>query len=92
MMPGVASAAGGLLEVVENGVSGVLAPVGDVAAMAAAGVEILRDHALWERMSLDAHRLATERFGVARVVPQYEAFYQKVLMPSAPAAVPEPRD
>jgi N-acetyl-alpha-D-glucosaminyl L-malate synthase BshA len=91
-VPVVASAAGGLLEVVENGVSGVLAPVGDVAGMAAAGVEILRNHALWERMSLDARRLATERFGVARVVPQYEAFYEKVLMPSAPAAVPEPRD
>jgi N-acetyl-alpha-D-glucosaminyl L-malate synthase BshA len=91
-VPVVASAAGGLLEVVESGVSGVLAPVGDVAGMAAAAVEILRDPARWERMSRDARRLASERFGVDRVVPQYESYYQKVLMPSVPAAVPEPRD
>jgi N-acetyl-alpha-D-glucosaminyl L-malate synthase BshA len=91
-VPVVASAAGGLLEVVENDVTGMLAPVGDVRAMAAAGTEILRDPARWERMSQDARRLATERFGVDRVVPQYESYYQKVLMPSAPAAVPELRD
>jgi N-acetyl-alpha-D-glucosaminyl L-malate synthase BshA len=91
-VPVVASSAGGLPEVIEDGISGVLAPVGDVDGMAAAGIDILRDEARWRKMSEAARQLATERFGVDRVVPMYESYYEKILMNGTETPAPELRD
>jgi N-acetyl-alpha-D-glucosaminyl L-malate synthase BshA len=91
-VPVIASAAGGLPEVIEDGISGLLAPVGDVDGMAAAGIDILGDEPRWRRMSEAARQLAAERFGVDRVVPMYESYYEKVLMNGAETPAPELRD
>ncbi len=77
--PVVASRVGGVPEVVEDGVSGALLPVGDVAGMAEAATDILQDGARWRRMSEAARAVATDRFSVDRVVPVYEEFYRSVL-------------
>jgi N-acetyl-alpha-D-glucosaminyl L-malate synthase BshA len=90
-VPVIASAAGGLPEVVESGVSGYLLPVGDVAAMAEAGIEVLRDPARWHEMSQAARQIAVERFSVNRVVAQYESYYKKILMPPAPVLTAQAR-
>jgi L-malate glycosyltransferase len=79
-VPVIASDTGGLPEVVEQGETGYLAPVGDVDAMAARAIEILKDEADWARLSAAARARAVERFGVDRVVPLYEQFYERVLM------------
>ncbi len=63
---------------VADGVSGYLAAVGDVDAMADAGIRLLRDVPHWQRTSAAA-RTAAERFSVDRIVPLYEAFYEEVL-------------
>jgi L-malate glycosyltransferase len=85
-VPVVATRAGGLPEVVEEGVTGHLGEVGDVAAMAAAAASILSDPAKWAEMSRSARRVATERFAADVIVPHYEAYYQRVLdRVSAPA-------
>lgn len=78
-VPVVASRAGGLPEVVDDGVTGVLCQVGDVEAMARAGVEILSDRARWEAMSRAAAAAARERFSRDAIVGQYEAFYARTL-------------
>lgn len=78
-VPVVATAVGGLPEVVTSGEDGFLGEVGDVQAMAAAGVRILRSRREWQRMSEQARKTA-ERFRVDRVVPMYEEYYAKVLM------------
>jgi L-malate glycosyltransferase len=78
-VPVVASDAGGLPEVVVHGETGFLAPVGDVESMADAAVGVLRDAEAWLRMSEAGRASAVERFGMAVVVPQYEAFYNRVL-------------
>lgn len=78
-VPVVATRTGGVPEVVEDGVSGMLGEVGDVEGMAEAGARILRDDALWSRTSLAA-RKAAERFRVDRVVPMYERYYEEVVM------------
>jgi N-acetyl-alpha-D-glucosaminyl L-malate synthase BshA len=75
--PVVASDVGGLPEVVEDGVSGRLVPVGDVDAIAQATLELLRP----ERWNA-ARSAAIERaqgFSTERVVPRYEALYKRVL-------------
>lgn len=88
-VPVVASNAGGLPEVVEDGVTGHLGEVGDVESMAEMGISILSDNKRWLDMSVAAQKVASERFGVDVIVPQYERYYQRVLAgASAPAAEP----
>ncbi|MBT8487596.1 MAG: N-acetyl-alpha-D-glucosaminyl L-malate synthase BshA [Gemmatimonadetes bacterium] len=78
-VPVVASRTGGLPEVIEDGESGFLREVGDVEAMADAGVRILTDDHLRERISNNARAAAVERFSSEAVVPRYEGYYQQVL-------------
>jgi len=77
-VPVVASAAGGLPEVVQDGETGFLAPVGDVPIMAERAMRILEEPAMLQRMRRAAAKLALE-FSADRVVPQYEALYNEVL-------------
>lgn len=83
-VPVVASAVGGLPEVVEEGVSGFLLPVGDVEGMARAALELLADPARHAAFRQAARRRAVERFDAALVVPQYEAFYQEIVAQGSP--------
>jgi glycosyltransferase involved in cell wall biosynthesis len=77
--PVIASNAGGLPEVVEDGVSGYLLPVGAIDAMAEAGARILKDDALRKKMRVAARKIAVEKFSAGAIVPQYETLYEKVL-------------
>jgi len=78
-VPVIASDVGGLPEVVEHGTSGYLAPVGDVDQMAKLAIELLSD---WRRRKAFAHA-AKERaatvFDHRKIVPQYEAIYERIL-------------
>ena len=77
-VPVVASAVGGLPEVVVDGETGYLTPSGDVAAMTGRAIEVLRDKALHTRLRGAAAQRALE-FAADRVVPRYERLYQDVL-------------
>ncbi len=74
-VPVVASAVGGLPEVIEHGVTGFLHPPDDLDAMAASAVSLLRDPARHRAMALAARERVADRFCVDRVVPMYEAVY-----------------
>ncbi len=76
--PVVATRAGGLPEVVDDGVNGILEPVGSVEAMARRSVELLRDPRRHAAMREAAIAKARE-FSSDRIVPQYEALYQEVM-------------
>jgi N-acetyl-alpha-D-glucosaminyl L-malate synthase BshA len=78
-VPVVASRVGGVPEVVQEGITGVLRDVGDVDGMAAASLEILGDRALWERMSTAAAADARRRFARDDMVARYEAFYARTI-------------
>jgi len=78
-VPVVASRVGGLPEVIEDGVSGFLHALDDLDGMAASAVALLQD----ERLHRQVVRAAVDRvhahFCAERVVPMYEAFYERVL-------------
>jgi L-malate glycosyltransferase len=86
-VPVIATDVGGLPEVVESGVTGYLAQVGDVEGMAGAAVEILSDPERWRRMSLAARAFAVERYGVDVIIPQYERYYERILSGVLPQVV-----
>ena len=79
-VPVVASNVGGLPEVVIDGVTGFLHPPDQVERMAESAVRILSDPALHARMAGEGVRLAVERFSANRIVPQYEALYERTLL------------
>lgn len=82
-VPSIATSVGGVPELVEHGVSGLLFPVGDVDAMGAAAVALLRDPERLQAMAMAARKVARETFCSTKVVPQYENFYESVLRSSA---------
>jgi N-acetyl-alpha-D-glucosaminyl L-malate synthase BshA len=76
--PVVGSRAGGLPEVVEDGVSGILEPPGSVEAMGRRSVELLRDSSRYATMSAAAVSRAL-RYDADRIVPMYESLYREVV-------------
>ena len=78
-LPPVATRVGGVPELVDDGVTGFLEPVGDVDAQAHRVVQLLTDENLYERMSLAARKAAETQFSTELVIPKYEAHYQRVL-------------
>jgi len=78
--PIVATAAGGIPEVIENGRTGFLVPPRDHAAMANAIVRLLNDAALRRRMGETGLATARERFSVERMVLDTVRVYQRVAM------------
>ena len=78
-VPVVASAVGGIPEVVVHGETGYLAPVGDVERMAEYALQVLRDPALKQRICKAARQRAAEHFGYAERVAEYEDIYRRVI-------------
>jgi N-acetyl-alpha-D-glucosaminyl L-malate synthase BshA len=82
-VPVVASNAGGLPEVIREGVTGMLCPVGDLDAMVRASIDILSDAARWRAMSEAAAADARARFSRDAIVAQYEALYADAIAGAA---------
>lgn len=75
----VATATEGARETVEDGVSGLLVPVGDAEALAHAISRLLEDRQARERMGECARRLARERFSLEHMVSATEQIYREAL-------------
>jgi starch synthase len=69
---------GGLPEVIEDGITGVLHPPDDLGAMADSAVHLLTDRAAHQLMAREGRWAATYRFCVSEVVPLYEALYREL--------------
>jgi len=61
-IPAVTTAAGGLPEVVSDGVTGFVVPIGDTSAAASAVAELLSDTNLWTRQSKAAYESYQDKF------------------------------
>jgi len=77
--PVVATAHGGPLEMIEDGVSGYLVPPGDPIALAGKIAECLHDRAFSRAMGKRAQERALQMFPVSRYLERIQAVYDSVL-------------
>ena len=81
-VPVISTNAGGLPEVIVEGVTGYMGNVGDVDTMSAKAISILQDDATLEnfRKGASAH---AKQFDIHNIVPLYEELYEKFLEKAA---------
>ncbi len=77
--PIVATRAGGIPELVEHGVTGLLVPPGDPGALATAIAQLLRDRGLAQDLAGRARQAASAKFTIARHVAVVERVYADLL-------------
>jgi glycosyltransferase involved in cell wall biosynthesis len=87
--PVIASAVGGLPDIVQDGITGVLVPPGDVDALRATLAQLLADPDRRDQMGEAAHRRAV-MYAASTVVPQLEQVYQEVVDSPPPHHSPGP--
>ncbi|MGA9069857.1 MAG: glycosyltransferase, partial [Terracidiphilus sp.] len=78
-VPSIATRVGGVPELIDDGVTGLLYPVGAVDEMAAGAVSLLKDRDRLEAMRQAARSTAQNRFCASLVVPHYVRYYESVL-------------
>jgi N-acetyl-alpha-D-glucosaminyl L-malate synthase BshA len=76
--PSVARRVGGIPEVIEDTVTGVLVAEDNADALTAAVEGLIRDPARRVALGEAAQQQARERFSAEAIVPQYEALYRRV--------------
>jgi glycosyltransferase involved in cell wall biosynthesis len=80
-VPVIGSDLGGIPDVIEDGVSGVLVPPGDPAALAAAITGLARDPALARRLGDAGYRRATDEFSWPAIVSRWARVYEALEAP-----------
>jgi L-malate glycosyltransferase len=77
--PSVATNVGGIPEVVEDGVTGLLLPFGDADQLARAIERLIKNETLRAKLGQAAQARAREKFSADAIVPRYEALYLEQL-------------
>jgi len=77
--PVVASNVGGIPEMIENGITGILVPPRDAEALSTAIVRLLTDHPFADTLARAGHDMVHERFCVERMVQSIEAVYDQAV-------------
>lgn len=78
-VPVVATRIGGIPEVVNEGESGFLSDVGDVEKMSFDTLRLLSDEDMRRTFGERGRDLAISRYSTEKIIPQYIAFYEKVV-------------
>jgi N-acetyl-alpha-D-glucosaminyl L-malate synthase BshA len=78
-VPSIATRVGGVPELIDDGVTGLLYSVGDVDAMAQGALGLLQDDTRMRAMREAGRKTAQSRFCASLVVPQYVRYYESVL-------------
>ncbi len=85
-VPVIATSIGGIPEVVNEGESGFLSDVGDVDKMSVDTLKLLRDEELRRTFGERGRELAVQRYATSKIIPQYIAFYEKIVKKAKAAA------
>jgi len=83
----VATDTAGAQEIIEDGRSGVLIPIGAVSPMAEEVGRLLVDSRRRKELADNARRIVNERFSLERMVAETEAVYIQVLLPKGTVGI-----
>ncbi len=78
-LPVVASGVGGNLEVIEDGVTGLLVPPGDAVALGNAVARVLEDDVLGHRLADNAREMVEQKFSFERLTREVGELYEELL-------------
>ncbi len=78
-VPCVTSDAGGLPEIMREGVTGYVVPAGQLDEMAERVIRILTEPGLLDRLRKSAREFAFDNFHVSKILPQYLNLYQQLI-------------
>jgi glycosyltransferase involved in cell wall biosynthesis len=78
-LPVIASRIGGVVDVVEDGKSGILVEPGDVSGLASAMVRLLKDAELRQRLGAEARKRIVEGFSIDRIAEEYIKLYGELI-------------
>jgi N-acetyl-alpha-D-glucosaminyl L-malate synthase BshA len=81
-VPSIATRVGGVPELIDDGVTGLLYEVGDVEGMATGALHLLTDKTRLQAMRDAGRKNAQKRFCASLVIPQYVRYYERVLAAS----------
>ena len=78
-VPTIGTRVGGVPELIDDGVNGMLFPVGDTQAMVEAAIALLKDSVRLEAMARAARKTASDRFCSSKIIPHYEVYYERII-------------
>jgi N-acetyl-alpha-D-glucosaminyl L-malate synthase BshA len=78
-VPAIATSVGGVSELIDDGVNGLLFDVGDTDAMASAAIDLLGDAPRLEAMAIAARKTAQDHFCASTIIARYESYYREVI-------------
>lgn len=78
-VPVIATATAGAREIISDGLTGRLVPIGDAAELAKGISDLLNDSQQREDLSANARKAVTERFSLERMIAETENVYRDVL-------------
>jgi len=78
-VPVIATRIGGIPEVVTDGETGFLSDIGDTEKMASDALRLLADEDMCRAFGERGRDLAVQRYATDTIIPQYIAFYEKVI-------------
>src|SRR5581483_8739452 len=82
--PAVATAVGGVPDVVRSGVDGILVAPGDTESLARALLELAQDPALRARMGAAGREHVVSRYSVERLIEDMDRLYRSLLAGQEP--------
>lgn len=78
-LPVVATRSEGAMEIIEEGKTGILVPIGDHVEIARAILDLAADRSLRDRVATNGQKEAVRKYSLERMVNETEDFYRDVL-------------